>query len=88
MHTSVHFLDFSYDHPHIIAGQGTAGLEIVEQVPDVDAVVIQTGGGSLMAGNALAIKHYNPNIKVIVRNAVYSFDTIEKYSLFCFTYRV
>ncbi|XP_046678956.1 L-threonine ammonia-lyase-like isoform X2 [Homalodisca vitripennis] len=54
-----------YDHPHIIAGQGTIGLEIIEQVQDVDAVVIPIGGGGLIAGAALAIKSLRPNCKII-----------------------
>ncbi|ELU10999.1 hypothetical protein CAPTEDRAFT_176201 [Capitella teleta] len=54
-----------YDHPHILAGQGTMGLEIVEQVPDVDAVVIPVGGGGLIAGTALAIKSLYPHVTVI-----------------------
>ena len=44
------------------------GLEIIEQVPDVDAVVIPVGGGGLIAGCAVALKTMNPNIKIIVRN--------------------
>lgn len=56
----------SYDHPHILAGQGTMGLEIIEQVPDVDAVVIPVGGGGLIAGAALAIKNLKPSVKIIV----------------------
>jgi len=54
-----------YDHPHILAGQGTMGLEIVEQVPDIDAVVIPVGGGGLIAGVALAVKALYPHIQVI-----------------------
>ncbi|KAF2900157.1 hypothetical protein ILUMI_06024 [Ignelater luminosus] len=54
-----------YDHPHIMAGQGTMGLEIVEQVPDIDAVVIPIGGGGLIAGVALAIKTLYPRVKII-----------------------
>lgn len=57
-----------YDHPHIMAGQGTIGLEILEQVPDPDAVVIPVGGGGLLAGVATAIKALNPKTKIIVRN--------------------
>lgn len=55
-----------YDHPHIIAGQGTIGLEICEQVTDADAVVIPVGGGGLIAGIATAIKALSPNTKIIV----------------------
>merc|ERR1739844_771467 len=54
-----------FDHPNILAGQGTMGLEILEQVPDVDAVVIPVGGGGLIAGCAVALKTMNPNIKII-----------------------
>ena len=43
------------------------GLEIIEQVPDVDAVVIPVGGGGLIAGCAVALKTMNPKIKIIVR---------------------
>jgi threonine dehydratase len=53
-----------YDHPHILAGQGTMGLEIVEQVPDLDAVLIPVGGGGLLAGTALAVKSLYPDVKV------------------------
>lgn len=54
-----------YDHPHIIAGAGTMGIEIIEQVPDVDAVVIPVGGAGLIAGSALALKTLKPGVKVI-----------------------
>lgn len=54
-----------YDHPHIIAGQGTMGLEIVEQVKNIDAVVVPVGGGGLIAGIALAVKSLHPQIQVI-----------------------
>merc|ERR1719414_1584201 len=54
-----------FDHPNILAGAGTMGLEIIEQVPDVDAVVIPTGGGGLISGCAVALKTMNPNIEII-----------------------
>jgi len=54
-----------YDHPDILAGQGTMGLEILDQVPDLDAVVIPVGGGGLIAGCALAIKTMKPDVMVI-----------------------
>lgn len=56
----------SYDHPDIMAGQGTLGLEIIEQVSNIDAVVIPVGGGGLIAGVALAVKTLHPNITIIV----------------------
>ena len=54
-----------YDDPAIIAGQGTLGLEILEQVPDVDAVVIPVGGAGLLAGVALAVKTLRPAVRII-----------------------
>ncbi|VDD77668.1 unnamed protein product [Mesocestoides corti] len=55
-----------YDHPHILAGQGVIGLEILEQVPDVDAVVLTVGGGGLLSGVSCAIKHNRPQTKIYV----------------------
>ena len=55
-----------YDHPHILSGQGTAGLEIAEQVDNIDAIVIPVGGGGLLAGCAVALKNLCPNIMIIV----------------------
>ncbi len=54
-----------FDDPAIIAGQGTIGLEIVRQVPEVDAVVVPIGGGGLIAGAALALKQLKPGVRVI-----------------------
>eukprot|EP01059_Diplonema_ambulator_P005002 TRINITY_DN14742_c0_g1_i1.p1 TRINITY_DN14742_c0_g1~~TRINITY_DN14742_c0_g1_i1.p1 ORF type:complete len:442 (+),score=151.99 TRINITY_DN14742_c0_g1_i1:42-1367(+) len=54
-----------YDDPEIIAGAGTIGIEILEQVPDAEVVVIPIGGAGLIAGIALAVKKLRPNIKVI-----------------------
>ncbi|KAJ0173576.1 hypothetical protein K1T71_010725 [Dendrolimus kikuchii] len=53
-----------YDHPNIVEGQGTAGIEILEQVPDVDAIIIPTGGGSLICGIAIAVKHLKPDTEI------------------------
>lgn len=53
-----------YDHPHILAGQGTMGLEIMDQVPDADAVVVPVGGAGLIAGIAVAVKSINSSVKV------------------------
>ena len=49
----------------VIAGQGTIGLEVLSQVPRVDAVVVPVGGGGLLAGIALAIKTQQPEVQVI-----------------------
>jgi threonine dehydratase len=54
-----------YDDPAIIAGQGTMGLEIVEQVPDLDAIIVPVGGAGLLAGITLAVKALRPNVRII-----------------------
>jgi len=54
-----------YDDPAIIAGQGTLGIEVVEQVPDLDAVIVPIGGGGLIAGVATAVKHLRPAATVV-----------------------
>ena len=54
-----------FDDQDIIAGQGTMGLEILEDVPDVDAVVVPVGGGGLIAGVGLAIKAIRPGVRII-----------------------
>lgn len=54
-----------FDDPDIIAGQGTAGLEILEDVPDVDVVIVPVGGGGLIAGVGLALKSLRPQVRVI-----------------------
>ena len=54
-----------FDHPDIVAGQGTVGLEVLEQVPDVRTVVVCTGGGGLLAGVALAVKSTRPDVRVV-----------------------
>jgi threonine dehydratase len=53
-----------FNHPHIIAGQGTAALELMEQVPDLDAVVAPIGGGGLVSGVAIAVKTRQPRTLV------------------------
>ncbi|OSP56839.1 hydroxyectoine utilization dehydratase EutB [Pseudoruegeria sp. SK021] len=54
-----------FDHPHIIAGQGTLGLEIANALPDVKTVLVQLSGGGLIAGMALALKSRLPQVRVI-----------------------
>ena len=58
--TSIH----PFDDPAVVAGQGTVGLELLEQNPYLDAVVVPVGGGGLIAGMALALKETNPRIRV------------------------
>jgi threonine dehydratase len=53
-----------FDHPDVIAGQGTAALELLEDVPDLDAVVVQVGGGGQIAGWCIAAKGAKPAIRV------------------------
>lgn len=53
-----------YDDPYIMAGQGTVGLEILEQVPDVDAILVPVGGGGLISGILTAVKESRPQVKV------------------------
>ena len=54
-----------FDDPQLIAGQGTLGLEIVNAMPDVEAVVVPIGGGGLISGVSMAVKSHNPKIRVI-----------------------
>jgi threonine dehydratase len=55
----------AFDDPQIIAAQGVIGLEILEDLPDVDEIYLPIGGGGLAAGTLIAIKEKNPNIKVV-----------------------
>lgn len=76
-----------YDHPNTIAGQGTIGLEILDQLPDTAAVFVPIGGGGLIAGIAAAIKQSNPAVRVIgvepewENDAYLSFQRGERVSL-------
>ena len=54
-----------FDHADIVAGQGTCGLEILEQCPEVRTIVVATGGGGLLAGIATAVKELRPDVKVV-----------------------
>ena len=53
-----------FDDPDVIAGQGTIGLEILDQLPDVDVIVVPVGGGGLISGVAYAVKKLKPNVKI------------------------
>ncbi|MFV1999135.1 MAG: threonine ammonia-lyase [Acidimicrobiia bacterium] len=54
-----------FDDPNIVAGQGTLGIELLSQVPDVDTVVIPVGGGGLISGSAVALKHLKPEVRIV-----------------------
>jgi len=54
-----------FDHADIVAGQGTLGLEVLDQAPDVRTVLVPTGGGGLLAGVAIAIKSLRPDVRVV-----------------------
>ncbi|MEU3980823.1 threo-3-hydroxy-L-aspartate ammonia-lyase [Streptomyces sp. NPDC026672] len=54
-----------YEHPHVIAGQGTAALELVEEAGELDALVVPVGGGGLIAGSATAAKGLLPGVRVV-----------------------
>ncbi|MGQ1539360.1 threo-3-hydroxy-L-aspartate ammonia-lyase [Acinetobacter baumannii] len=54
----------SYDHPHVIAGQGTAAKELFEEVGDLDYLFVCLGGGGLLAGSALSARQLSPNCKI------------------------
>ncbi|MYU25704.1 threonine ammonia-lyase [Streptomyces sp. SID8352] len=54
-----------FDHPDVIAGQGTVGLEVLEQCPEVRTVVVGIGGGGLVAGMAVALKALRPDVRIV-----------------------
>ncbi|MGH2750516.1 MAG: threonine ammonia-lyase [Actinomycetota bacterium] len=58
-----------FDHPHIIAGQGTCGLEILEQLPSVNTIVVPAGGGGLVSGIAAAAKSLKSNVRAVAVQA-------------------
>ncbi len=66
----------AYDDPFVIAGQGTIGLEIMEQLPDVDVILVPVGGGGLSSGVALAVKSLKPTVQVIGVEAANRSNTI------------
>jgi threonine dehydratase len=69
-----------YDDPAIIAGQGTCGLEILEDIPDVDLVLSPVSGGGLLSGTAAAIKHQRPDVRVVGIEPELAADAFESFS--------
>jgi threonine dehydratase len=69
-----------FDDDEVIAGQGTIGLEILDQLPDVDAVVVPIGGGGLISGVATAIKSLNPKVKVYGVQAEHAASMVESHN--------
>lgn len=66
-----------YEHPHVIAGQGTVGLEIVDDLPDVDVVLVPIGGGGLAAGVVTAVKALRPGCAVVGVEPEFAADAAE-----------
>jgi threonine dehydratase len=58
-----------FDHPDVVAGQGTLGLEVIEQCPDLRTILVCTGGGGLVAGVAVAMKALRPDVRVVAVQA-------------------
>jgi len=58
-----------FDHPDVIAGQGTVGLEVLEQCPDVRTVIVCTGGGGLVSGIAAAVRSRRPGVRIVAVQA-------------------
>ena len=69
-----------YDNVDVIAGQGTMGLEIIEDVPDVDAIVSPVGGGGMLSGICIAAKGINPKIKVIAAEPLNADDCAKSFA--------
>lgn len=75
-----------FDDENVIAGQGTIGLELLEQLPEMDAVIVPIGGGGLISGVAYAIKSLNPDIKVYgvqATGAPSMFNSIHDHKIEC-----
>ena len=66
-----------YDHPDIIAGQGTAALELCQEIPDLDGLLVPVGGGGLISGSALAAHGLNPALRVFGVEPANAADTYE-----------
>lgn len=82
-HSAEHGLTFipPFNDARVIAGQGTVGLELLDQVQDLDVVLVPVGGGGLAAGVATAIKKHRPNAKVIVVEPELAGDLAESFAM-------
>ncbi|EDO32389.1 predicted protein, partial [Nematostella vectensis] len=70
-----------YDHPHIIAGQGTMALELLQgQVPDVDAIVVPVGGGGMLSGVCIAAKGIKPSIQIYAAEPLNADDCAKSFA--------
>jgi threonine dehydratase len=69
----------SFENPDVIAGQGTAAVELLEDIPDLDLVMCPIGGGGLLAGTAVAAKSMRPNIKVIAAEPANADDAAQSF---------
>ncbi len=63
-----------FNDPRVIAGQGTAALEILQQAPDVDTIIVPVGGGGLLAGTLMAVKSLRPDIRVVAAEPTWADD--------------
>jgi threonine dehydratase len=69
----------SFENEHVIAGQGTAAVELLEDVPDLDVIMCPVGGGGLLSGTAVAAKSMRPNIEVIAIEPANADDTAQSF---------
>lgn len=77
------FLIFRYDHPNVIAASGSIGLEILDQLPSIDAIILPIGGGGLIAGVATAIKQVKPGVLIYVTTSTtFLYIYLEPYLMF------
>ncbi len=70
-----------FDHPDVMAGQGTVGLELLKQCPHLDAVIVPVGGGGLLSGIATVMKSLKPSVQVIAAEPEWADDTKRSFEL-------
>ncbi|XP_028400302.1 probable serine racemase [Dendronephthya gigantea] len=69
-----------FDNLNVIAGQGTIGLEVLEQVPDVEAIVVPVGGGGLLSGVCVAVKNTKPDVKIFAAEPLNADDCAKSFA--------